>query len=125
MSESADQQLEGSVAEMLRAGVTLAAVIVAIGGLMLLRTTWSTVPNYRHFHAESAALRTLPGIVRDAAHLSPTGVIEFGLLVLIATPVARVVLCVVGFARQRDKLYVGVSLVVLCVLLYSLLKGTM
>ena len=49
--------------------------------------------------------------------------IQFGLLLLIATPVARVVLCVIGFARQRDRLYVVVSSVVLLVLIYSLSKG--
>jgi len=44
-------------------------------------------------------------------------------LLLIATPIVRVFLCVVGFFSQRDRLYVAVSLMVLCVLLYSVIFG--
>jgi uncharacterized membrane protein len=42
---------------------------------------------------------------------------------LIATPVARVALCIVGFARQRDKIYVGISVGVFAILMYSLIHG--
>lgn len=51
------------------------------------------------------------------------GIIEAGLLVLIATPVARVLFSVIGFTRQRDYAYVGVTLVVLTVLVYNLVAG--
>ena len=43
--------------------------------------------------------------------------------VLIATPIARVVFSVIGFARQRDWLYVGVTLAVLMLLVYSVTTG--
>ena len=48
---------------------------------------------------------------------------QFGLLLLIATPVARVAMAVVGFALERDRLYVVVSLIVLTVLLLSLTRA--
>ena len=47
--------------------------------------------------------------------------VQLGLLLLIATPIARVVLAAVGFAFERDRMYVVVSLIVLAVLLFSLL----
>jgi len=56
-------------------------------------------------------------------HQGHGGLIQFGLLVLIATPVARVAFCAGGFLRQRNGLYVAISSVVLMVLLYSLTKG--
>jgi uncharacterized membrane protein len=43
-----------------------------------------------------------------------------GLLVLIATPVARVGMCIVGFLFEHDRLYLAISTVVLLILLYSL-----
>ena len=46
--------------------------------------------------------------------------IQLGLLILIATPVARVAFSAFGFAVERDYLYVGITLFVLAVLLYSL-----
>jgi len=61
--------------------------------------------------------------VRDALTLRGRGIIQLGLLLLIATPVARVAFSVAAFALQRDRLYVVVTLVVLAILLYSLTSG--
>ncbi len=47
--------------------------------------------------------------------------IQLGLLLLIATPIARVAFSVVGFAIERDRMYVVFTLIVLAILLYSLL----
>jgi uncharacterized membrane protein len=49
--------------------------------------------------------------------------IQLGLLLLIATPVARVAFSVVAFVLERDRMYVGITLLVLAVLLFSLLGG--
>ena len=111
------------IAGMLRFGVTLAAIMVLAGGIMYLQHPFSGVPDYGHFIAADPSLRTVSGIVRGLIALKATSVIQFGLLVLIGTPVARVVFCVVGFARQRNRLYVMVSLIVLLILIYSLTKG--
>jgi uncharacterized membrane protein len=43
-----------------------------------------------------------------------------GLLTLIATPVARVIFCLAAFAIERDRMYLGFTLAVLVVLLYSI-----
>jgi uncharacterized membrane protein len=108
---------------MLRFGITLSALVVLAGGLLLLRHPWAPVPDYSHFHPDNAALRSLTGPFSGAIHLRPRGMIQAGLVLLIATPVARVVFCIAGFARQRDRLYVAISSTVLLILLYSLLKG--
>jgi uncharacterized membrane protein len=50
-------------------------------------------------------------------------IIQFGLLLLIATPVARVLISAVAFALQRDRTYVLITLAVLGVLLLSLWGG--
>jgi uncharacterized membrane protein len=52
--------------------------------------------------------------------LQGDGVIQFGLLVLIATPIVRVILAVAAFAIERDGLYVVIGLIVLAILTYSL-----
>ena len=43
-----------------------------------------------------------------------------GLLLLIATPIARVALSLIAFARQRDRMYVCITTLVLGLLLFSL-----
>jgi uncharacterized membrane protein len=45
--------------------------------------------------------------------------IQFGLLVLIGTPIARVAFSLVGFASERDRTYVVTKGIVLAVLIYS------
>jgi len=82
-----------------------------------------SVPHYRVFQGEPSDLRTVGGIVRDAAARNGRGIIQLGLLFLIATPVARVVFSVFAFAVQRDRLYVVVTLIVFAVLLFSLTGG--
>jgi uncharacterized membrane protein len=118
-----DKQIDISIAAMLRFGVTLAACIVLTGGLLYLRHPGRAVPDWTHFHNAGAALTTVSGIFRGALRLDPVSVIQLGLLALIATPVARVAFCVAGFARQRDRIYIAISALVLAILLYSLIKA--
>ena len=59
--------------------------------------------------------------VRLPLHLSGKSIIQFGLLLLIATPVARVIFSFIGFVIERDYLYMALTLIVLAVLLYSLI----
>jgi uncharacterized membrane protein len=119
-----DRRLETIIGNLLRAGVLLAAAIVLAGGALYLVQHHSDKLNYRTFGLESQSLRNLPGILRSAGHLQSEGLIQFGLLLLIATPVARVAMAVVGFHLERDRLYEVVSLIVLAVLTFSLLHAS-
>lgn len=118
-----DRKVEQLVGNLLRAGVVLASVVVLAGGLIELGRHGSAPLEFRVFRGEPADLRGVGGIMRDAASLEGRGLIQLGLLLLLATPVARVALLVFAFARERDRLYVAVTLAVLAVLLYSLLAG--
>jgi uncharacterized membrane protein len=117
-----DQQVEEIVGNLLRAGVLLAAAVVFLGGVLYLARHGGERADDRIFHGEPADLRSPAGIVEDALALSSRGIIQLGILLLIATPVARVIFSVFAFARQRDYVYVAVTLVVLAVLLYSLFR---
>jgi uncharacterized membrane protein len=119
-----DHQLEIIIGNLLRAGVLLAAGIVTLGGVLYLVQHHGDPVAYHHFVAGGSDTRTLGGIVSSAAHLDSAAIIQFGLLLLIATPVARVAMAVVGFALERDRLYVVVSLIVLAVLLASLIHAS-
>ena len=101
----------------------LAALVVIAGGILYLIHYGAAPPNYHFFRGEPADLRSVSGIVFDALSFRSRGIIQLGLLLLIATPVARVIFSVVAFALQRDRTYVIVTLVVLTVLLYSLFSG--
>ena len=81
----------------------------------------------RYFHifkGEPAELRSVHSILQAALALKPDGVIQFGLLLLLATPVARVLLSMLAFACQGDRVYVLVTLIVLSTLAFSLAGGS-
>lgn len=116
-----DRNIEEILGEILRAGVILSALVVFVGGwLYLIGNAWAR-PDYRIFRAEPPGLRTLGGIFHGALELQARAVIQLGLLCLIATPVLRVMASILGFAAERDRMYVIFASLVLCILLYSLL----
>ena len=120
-----DTAVEQTMGNLLRAGVILAAVVTAVGGVVFLAKRWEEpTPNRSVFAYKDQApppeVATVPGVVGYAFNGRGRGLIQLGVLLLIATPVARVAFSVYAFARQRDRLYVVVTLVVLALLLFSL-----
>jgi uncharacterized membrane protein len=109
-----DDRMDQIIGQLLRAGVILAAAVVFAGGIWYLAAAGDRVRAYRPFHPDVQglhALFTLP---------HPQALILLGLLILIATPVARVVFSLIAFAMEGDRLYVAFTLTVLAILLYSL-----
>jgi uncharacterized membrane protein len=80
----------------------------------------SAISDFRVFRGEPSNLRNVSGIISEAVSWHSRGLIQFGLLLLIAVPVARVTFSVVAFALQKDRTYVVVTLIVLTILMYSL-----
>jgi uncharacterized membrane protein len=118
-----DQKLDEIMGALLRSGVVLAAAIVFVGGVVYLTRHRVPVTDYRVFAGEPAELRTISGIFHEALAFHGRGLIQLGLLVLIATPVARVAFSLLAFLYQRDWTYVFVAVLVLGLLLYSLFGG--
>ena len=116
-----DQKIDEVMGMVLRTGVILAAVIVIVGGALYLTRHPGPVRDYRGFAGEPESYRTVSGIVQDAVALQGRGFIQLGLLVLIATPIARVAFSLFAFLRQKDWTYVVVTTIVLGLLIYSLL----
>lgn len=119
----ADQRMDQWMAVLLRTGVALAAAFVLVGGAVFVLRHRVPVTNYQVFTGEPAELRTLSGIFREALAFHGRGLIQLGLLLLIATPVARVAFSVVAFLYERDWKYVLVTLIVLGLLVFSLSGG--
>ncbi|MBR1593403.1 MAG: DUF1634 domain-containing protein [Alloprevotella sp.] len=121
--------MEQTIARTLRIGVTIAAILAVIGGVLYL---WQhgaePVPDYSQFSYDelpdgSDNYTTLDGIAASFFAFSAEGWIMVGVLVLILTPVMRVVLSLVGFAKQRDWLYVLITAFVLAVIIANSLGG--
>jgi uncharacterized membrane protein len=116
-----DRDVESIIGSLLRVGVLLAAAVVMTGGLIYTARHGFERVDYRVFHGEPRNLTEMHGIFGEALKFDSRGIIQLGLLLLIATPVARVAFSIVGFAVERDRMYVAFTALVLAVLLYSLI----
>lgn len=96
MSTDRDEQMELVIGRVLKTGVFVSGVCLAIGLVLLY------VPPARH---------------------AATILINAGLIVLMTTPATRVVVSVYEYFRERDWLFVVLTLIVLVSLIGSLLIG--
>ena len=117
-----DQDLDNALGMLLRIGVLLAATVVLAGGAVhLAEHGGESARTYQDFGAQPEYLRHVASVLRHAATADGRAIIQLGILLLIATPIARVIFSVFAFWVQRDYLYVGTTVIVLVILLYSLL----
>ncbi len=108
---------------LLRLGVMIAAGVVAAGGMCYLVESGAARPEYHEFHGIAEDLRTVPGVWRGVLDLRCKSIIQLGILMLIATPIARVAFSAAAFGLQRDWTYTAITSIVLTILLYGLVWG--
>ncbi len=118
-----DRRMEAVIGLLLRWGVVLSAAVVLAGGVWYLMRHGGAAPDYGVFRGEPESLRSAGGIMRGVLEGHSRSLIQFGLLILIATPVARVAFALAAFLVQRDHAYMAITAVVLAVLIYSLTGG--
>jgi len=116
-----DHWIEVILGNLLRTGVLISAAVVLWGASIYLFHHAHEPANYRVFRGEPSEFRTIHGVIQSVKDGRGRGLIQLGLLLLIATPIARVAFSIVGFAMEHDRMYVAFTLIVLAILLYSLL----
>jgi uncharacterized membrane protein len=107
------------ISVVLRGGVLLSAAIITLGTALFF---WRALTGHGGA-AESAFPHTLGDTLAGVGAGSPAAIIVLGLLVLLATPLLRIIVSAATFARERDWRYVAITLVVLAILLVSFALG--
>ncbi len=119
-----DKDISLLVGQILRTGVVIASSILVLGGILyLIVHGQETVPNYSDFAGEENANTTITGIITGALSRNVPQVIQLGVLLLICTPIVRVIGSLFGFVIEKDKLYIIITLIVLAVIIGSILSG--
>lgn len=118
-----DRRMDAIMGQLLRFGVLLASIVVALGGLLYVRTHARKTADYRVFVSSPFEVSHPGKLFHAVAGGDATAIILLGVLLLIATPIARVLFAVIGFTIERDRLYMAISAFVLVVLLFGLLHG--
>ncbi|ADQ78200.1 protein of unknown function DUF1634 [Paludibacter propionicigenes WB4] len=117
------------IGKLLRAGVLTASAITVFGGILYLIQHHGSTANYgvvasnEIFRGAPAYLRELSSILPQIIRFDGAAIVQFGLIVLIATPVLRVVFSLISFAIEKDKLYVGITTLVLIIIMINMFFG--
>jgi len=120
----ADQDIEQFIGLQLRFGVVLASIIVFAGGILyLVQSGNMTLPHYQLFLGEKAGLTTANEIWHSVTAMNAKGIIQLGVVALIATPILRILFSLIGFIIEKDRLYSIITLVVLSVMMFSIFGG--
>ncbi|MDF5714886.1 MAG: DUF1634 domain-containing protein [Rhizonema sp. NSF051] len=118
-----ERRFEQFIGNLLRVGVFLASTLVLIGGIFYLINHGGETVNYQFFHGEPTEFRSPPEVATSVLLGRRRGLIQLGLLLLIATPVIRVACSLLAFVRQQDYTYAIITLIVLFGLGYSLFSS--
>ncbi|BCL34032.1 DUF1634 domain-containing protein [Nostoc sp. MS1] len=118
---STQQQLEFLLSNLLKYGVLLASAVVLIGGILYLIHHGSEPANYHIFYGTPSEFRSPVGVVGAVLSGSRRGIIQLGLLLLIAVPILRVIISLLTFLLKREFIYVLITSLVLASLTYSLI----
>lgn len=119
-----NRDLQFILGNLLRIGVLLSGLLVLAGGIIyIIQEGNGPRPQYVSFAGENSELLQLKDILKGMAHFQGASIIQFGLIVLIATPIARIMISAIGFALEKDYMYVVIAAVVLLIILVSLFSG--
>ena len=121
------RRLEVVISNLLRVGVITSVALIVTGTI----ATFIQHPVYLSSPAELERIVAPNAIFPHASsvlfaelrQLRGEAIVTLGLLVLMATPVMRVAVSIVGFVHQRDRIYIVITATVLCLLLLSLVLG--
>jgi uncharacterized membrane protein len=120
----ADADIEKIIGLQLRYGVVIASLIVLMGGILyLVQQGQGAIPPYHTFLGESAGYTSFSQIVNGIGAGQAKGIVQAGVVVLIATPILRIAFSLVGFILEKDRLYIIITAIVLSVMLFSIFGG--
>jgi len=113
--------IEAWIGNILKVGVAISAGLISLGGILYLNKYGLTGPGYATFKGEPEQLKDIHGILTSALSFHSRGIIQLGLLCLIATPIMRVLFSLGIYIKQKDALYCLITSIVLGLLTYSLM----
>ncbi|HTD41493.1 MAG TPA: DUF1634 domain-containing protein [Mucilaginibacter sp.] len=118
-----DKDMQVIIGWILRAGVLVSMILVFIGGIFFIYRHGHSIPDYSKFTGIPDFIQNINGIIDGMLHLKGQAIIQFGIILLIATPVIRVAFSAIGFLMEKDYLYTAITLVVLLIILASMISG--
>jgi len=112
------------ISRVLLGGVVLAAAII-LAGLALFLVKGTAGESLSDLVDQQKAAVDFGSILRGIGGADGKSLIQLGLFVLILTPISRVAMSLFFFLRERDRVFVAMTAVVLCILLGGLIGSAL
>jgi len=119
-----DKDLQKIIGAVLKYGVLTVLVVAILGGIIFLFSHGKEVVDYSHFQENDQSIfevikTTFQGVLK----LDGQSIIFLGVLILFFTPFLRLLLSLVSFGLEKDKLYVLITLIVIGIVSMSVFFG--
>ncbi|MFC4212914.1 DUF1634 domain-containing protein [Pedobacter lithocola] len=118
-----DKDIQIILGRLLRAGVIISMSIVLIGGSIFLIHNKGAITDYKVFKPELSKFSSINAIFKGVLTFHGDAIVQFGILMLIFTPIARIVFAIFSFLIEKDYLYVLIGLIILAIITVSLNGG--
>lgn len=117
--DNPDAYIETILGNLLSTGVIIASSFMILGAVLFLVRHGLEIPNYEIFKPEIFGFSDFKNLFVGLVAFRSISIMKLGILVLIATPVLRVLFSVCAFAYQKDYMYIIFTAFVLCILIFS------
>ena len=116
------RQMEMFIGRMLRVGVFTACIVAVLGGVLYVVQYGGSSVDFSEF-TSAMAVESIGDVINGVLVLDAVSVIQLALLILLATPILRVVFSILAFMIERDYLYVFITLIVLIIIVFNIFNG--
>ena len=118
-----DVDLNRSVGNLLRLGVILAVITSLIGFVKLFMEGFKMPRKYKLLDMGTSSEKVWSHFWETLCKGEGMAIIQLGILMLIFTPLMRIIFALIGYLKEKDYLYVLISSIVLIIMVISFVTG--
>nr|WP_314498123.1 DUF1634 domain-containing protein [uncultured Chryseobacterium sp.] len=118
-----DVDLNRSVGNLLRLGVILSVIISLVGFVKLFTEGFKMPRKYKLLEMGTSSEKVWSQFWETLCKGEGMAIIQLGILILIFTPLMRIIFALIGYLKEKDYLYVLISSIVLAIMAVSFFTG--
>lgn len=119
-----DKDIQYVIGNLLRYGVWIALGVAALGGLIYLFRHNHEIVHYGSFVEQDINIFVLiREMLQDVSKGKGESIILLGIILLFLTPILRIIFSLIAFLFEKDYLYVGITLIVIGIICFSVFFG--
>ncbi|MEG0762009.1 Uncharacterized membrane protein [Chryseobacterium piscicola] len=118
-----DVDLNRSVGNLLRLGVILSVITSLIGFIKLFVEGFKMPRKYKLLDMGTSSEKVWSHFWETLCKGEGMAIIQLGILMLIFTPLMRIIFALIGYLKEKDYTYVIISSIVLAIMAVSFFTG--